>query len=257
MNILIVEDEDLAVEGLTLQLRRHDPVFKVVGAVDSVKSAVQWLTNNPFPDVAFFDIQLADGLSFEIFEQIKVTFPVVFTTAYDAYALRAFQVNSVDYLLKPVALEDLKRAFDKLQLLKGAPAQVSNTGLDLEMIRQMLTRSTPRYKTRFMVKVGDHLSAFTVEEIDYFWGENKTVWMRLKTGRKYVLDYTLEELEDLLNPELFYRLNRKYIVTFGAIKDVVAYSNSRLKVVLKDAADAEDILVSREKAEDFRIWLGK
>jgi two-component system LytT family response regulator len=262
MRIVIVEDEELAAEGLITQLKRVEPTAEVLVVLDSVKSALKWFAENPAPELAFFDIQLADGISFEIFERVSITCPVIFTTAYDAYALRAFQVNSIDYLLKPVDAAALKRAFEKLRLLAGAgeragarPAPAAAPSLDL--IRQLISRTTPKYKTRFMVKVGERLSAFTTDDIDCFWGENKVVWMRLKTGRKYMVDYTLEELEDMLDPEHFYRLNRKYLVTFGAIKEVIAYSNSRLKVILRDSPDPEDILVSREKAEDFRIWLGK
>ncbi len=257
MKVVIIEDEELAVEGLTTQLQRYDPSITVLAALDSIKTAVQWFQQNPAPHLAFFDIQLADGLSFEIFEQVKITCPVIFTTAYDAYSLRAFKVNSIDYLLKPVDLEALRHSFEKLALLRGAVVATQPASVDLDAIRQLLARTTPKYKTRFMVKIGDHLSAFGIEEIDYFFGENKIVWMRLKNGRKYVVDYTLEELEDLLEPAQFFRLNRKYIITFAAIKNVVAYTNSRLKVVLKEAPDSEDILISREKAEDFRVWLGK
>jgi len=253
MRIVIVEDEELAAEGLIIQLKRVEPTAEVLIVLDSVKSAIKWFAENPAPELAFFDIQLADGISFEIFERVSITCPVIFTTAYDAYALRAFQVNSIDYLLKPLDAVALKRAFEKLRLLAAAPAGAPA----LDLIRQLISRTTPKYKTRFMVKVGERLSAFTTDDIDCFWGENKVVWMRLKTGRKYMVDYTLEELEDMLDPEHFYRLNRKYLVTFGAIKEVIAYSNSRLKVILRELPDPEDILVSREKAEDFRVWLGK
>jgi len=256
MKIVIVEDEYLAAEGLITQLRRYNASAEISAVLDSVKTAVRWFHEHPMPDIAFFDIQLADGLSFDIFEQVKITCPLVFTTAYDAYSLRAFKVNSIDYLLKPVELEALKGAFEKLDLLRGSGSALQAV-LDPDLLRRMLARAVPAYKTRFMVKIGDHLSTFAAEEIDFFFGENKIVWMRLKNGRKYMVDYTLEELEDLLDPGQFFRLNRKFFATFGAIKNVVAYTNSRLKVLLKDPPDAEDVLVSREKAEDFRVWLGK
>ena len=256
MNVIIIEDEDLATDTLIRQLRKLDTPLEIVAKLDSIKATVAWLREHPAPDLAFFDIQLADGLSFEIFEQVNIAFPVIFVTAYDAYALRAFKVNSIDYLLKPVELDALTNAFDKLRLLQK-PTAVAHATIDLAMIQQMLARTTPKYKTRFMVKIGEKLAAFTTEEVEYFFGENKTVWMRLKTGRKYVVDYTLEDLEDLLNPEQFFRLNRKYIATFESIQETVAYTNSRLKVKLQNPVDTEDILISREKAEDFRVWLGK
>jgi DNA-binding LytR/AlgR family response regulator len=254
MKVLIIEDEVLAAEGLIAQINRFDPNIQVIEVLDSVQSAVQWFQTHELPDVVFMDIHLADGLSFEIFEQIQVACPVIFTTAYDAYALRAFKVNSIDYLLKPVGEEELKKSFEKLRHLQGAGNQ---PGMDLHLLRQMLLQHTPAYKTRFMVKVGDKLATYSSAEIDFFWGEHKVVWMRLQNGRKYMIDYTLEELEEMLDPTQFFRLNRSFIATYNAIKEVLAYSNSRLKVVLKEAPDKEDILISREKAEAFRIWLGK
>lgn len=252
MHVIIVEDEELAAWGLLSKLPRVDPAIEVVATLDSVKSAVAWLENNPMPELAFFDIQLADGLSFEIFDRVKVTCPVIFTTAYDAYALKAFKVNSVDYLLKPVSQEDLGQALSKLRQLRGAPQ------MNADLIRQMMETLRPdKAKNRFMVKIGDRLSSIDAQEIDFFFGENKTVWLRHRNGRKYVVDYTLEQLEDLLNPERFFRLNRQYIASLDAIQDTVSYSNSRLKITLKEPLGDEDILVSREKVEAFKEWLGK
>ena len=253
MRVIIIEDEDLATWGLLSKLPRVDPTIEVVATLDSVKTAVAWFGANPMPDLAFFDIQLADGLSFEIFDQVRVTCPVIFTTAYDAYALKAFKVNSVDYLLKPVSQEDLAQALSKLRQLRAAAPPI-----DVNVIRQMMQAIQPaQYKNRFMVKIGDHLSSIEASEIDFFFGENKVVWLRHQNGRKYVVDYTLEQLEDMLDPLRFFRLNRQYIASLSAIKDTVAYSNSRLKVTLKDPLDSHDILISREKVEGFKAWLGK
>ena len=252
MSTIIIEDEDLAAWGLISKLKHLNPGIEILATLDTVKAAVQWFRENPAPDLAFFDIQLADGLSFEIFEQAKVPCPIIFTTAYDAYALRAFKVNSVDYLLKPVNLEDLARALSKLQELR------SPTALDSDTIRQMMQLLKPRqYKTRVMVKVGDHLLVIAAEEIDFFFGENKIVWLRHRNGRKYPVDYTLEQLEDILDPQHFFRLNRQYIASIGVIRDVVTYSNSRLKVTLREPLGAEDILVCGETVEFFKDWLGK
>lgn len=252
MTVLIIEDEDLAVWGLISKLQRLDPAIEIVATLDTVKAAVAWFRQNPSPDLAFFDIQLADGLSFEIFEQVKVPCPIIFTTAYDAYALRAFKVNSVDYLLKPVSQEDLAQAFSKLRQLQGPAA------IDAGTIQQMMQMLNPRpFKTRFMVKIGDHLSAIAAEEIEFFFGENKIVWLRHRNGRKYPVDYKLEQLEEMLDPQHFFRLNRQYIASLGVIRDVVGYSNSRLKVTLREPMNTDDILVSREKVEAFKLWLGK
>lgn len=252
MRVLIIEDEDLAAWGLISKLQRLDPAIEVLATLDTVSAAVEWFRQNPAPDLAFFDVQLADGLSFEIFEQVKMACPIIFTTAYDAYALRAFKVNSVDYLLKPVDQDDLARAFSKLRQLRTPAA------LDPDTLHRMLETLKPRqFKNRFLVRIGDHLTAMDAAHIDFFYGENKLVWLRHQNGKKYPVDYTLEQLEDLLDPEQFFRLNRQYIVAIGAIKDVVTYSNSRLKVVLKDPLGKDDVLVSREKAEAFREWMGK
>lgn len=252
MRVLLVEDEDLAAWSLISKLQRLDPAIEVVATLDTVAATVAWLRQNPVPDLAFFDIQLADGLSFEIFEQAKVPCPIIFTTAYDAYALRAFKVNSVDYLLKPVDQDDLARAFSKLRQLQGPAA------LDADTVQQMVAMLQPRqYKNRFLVKIGDHLTAVAAAEADFFFGENKIVWLRHQNGRKYPVDYTLEQLEEMLDPERFFRLNRQYIATIGVIKDVVTYSNSRLKVLLKDPLGTDDVLVSRDKVDAFKNWLGK
>jgi DNA-binding LytR/AlgR family response regulator len=262
MKIIIIEDEDLAAEGLSISLKKVDKTIEIIAILDSVKTAVDWFQNNPAPDLAFFDIQLADGVSFEIFEKTAVKCPVIFTTAYDEYALRAFKVNSIDYLLKPVSVLDLKSAFEKWQLLKGnteSPPPQSFDDSAMRQMMQMMTQriTTPQYKTRFMVKIGEHLQAFAVEDIEYFYGENKTVWLRHRNGRKYVIDYTLEQLEDMLDPMRYFRINRKYIPSIEAITNVTSYSNSRLKIQLKEPPDKEDILISREKVETFKNWLGK
>ena len=262
MKIIIIEDEELAAEGLIFNLKKVQADIEVLNVLDSVKTAAAWFQQNPAPDLAFFDIQLADGLSFEIFEKTPVNCPVIFTTAYDEYALRAFRVNSIDYLLKPIGTEELKRAFEKLRLLKGESVQEANPYLSADLIKQVMAIATqqvktPSYKTRFMVKIGEHLQTIAAEDIDYFMGENKTVWLYHKNGRKYIVDYTLDQLEDLLEPNHFFRLNRQFITTIGAIKDAIAYSNSRLKIILQNPPNKEEILISREKVENFKNWLGK
>jgi DNA-binding LytR/AlgR family response regulator len=265
MKVIIVEDEELAAEGLTISLKRVDKTIEVLAVLDSVKTAVVWFQNNPMPDLAFFDIQLADGMSFEIFEKTAVKCPVIFTTAYDEYALRAFKVNSIDYLLKPISVSDLSQAFEKWRLIKGETTSNSvhtSPQFDdaaMRHIMQLMTQrvTTPQYKTRFMVKIGEHLQAITVADIDYFYGENKTVWLRHRNGRKYVVDYTLDQLEDILDPMRYFRINRKYIPSIESITNVTTYSNSRLKIQIKEPPDKDDILISREKVEGFKNWLGK
>jgi DNA-binding LytR/AlgR family response regulator len=260
MKIIIIEDEELAAEGLIIKLKKVNPDIEILDVLDSVKTAVTWFQNNAMPDLAFFDIQLADGLSFEIFDKTAVNCPVIFTTAYDEYALRAFRVNSIDYLLKPVNIEDLTRAFDKYRLLKGneAPPQYLNPDV-IKQVMALATQQvkTPTYKTRFMVKIGEHLQTMPVEDIEFFMGENKIVWLCHKNGRKYVVDYTLDVLEDVLDPNRYFRINRQFIVAISSIKDVIAYTNSRLKIILHAPPNKEDIIMSREKVEAFKEWMGK
>jgi DNA-binding LytR/AlgR family response regulator len=265
MKAVIIEDEYLAAEGLELMLKRYDATITVVARLDSVKTSVEWFNKNPAPDIAFFDIQLADGLSFEIFEQAKVACPVIFTTAFNQYAIDAFKVNSIDYLLKPFGVDDIKKAFEKLKILRNeiptesalrrGDSPTPSTPDLATMQRLMLSLTQKQYKSRFMVKVGDHLSAINVEEVAYFYSENKITWLKHLNGRKYPIDYKLEELDTLLTPNRFFRLNRTFISAIDAIKDVISYSNSRLKVVLKDPPDKEDILISREKVQEFKGWL--
>jgi two-component system, LytTR family, response regulator len=264
MKAIIIEDEELAAEGLSISLKRVEADIEILAILDSVKTAVHWLKNNPAPDLAFLDIQLADGLSFEIFEQTPINCPVIFTTAYDEYALRAFRVNSIDYLLKPIGTDDLKRTFEKLRILKGETSSSSLPPqyLSQDLIKQVMAIATqqvktPQYKTRFMIKIGEHLQTFPVEDIDFLMGENKIVWLYHKNGRKYIVDYTLDQLEDLLEPSRFFRLNRQFIASIETIKDVISYSNSRLKIVFQNPPNKEDIIMSREKVEAFKSWLGK
>lgn len=258
MKVLIVEDEELAAEGLLQNLRRIEPKVEILAVLDSVREAVNWFSENSMPELAFFDIQLADGLSFSIFEECNITCPIIFTTAYDEYALRAFKVNSIDYLLKPFEVEDLRKALEKWRLLSGSTALQPDAEIMRLLMQQMSSQiRQPSYKTRFMVKTGDHLHSINSSEIDYLYSENKIVWLRQQNGRKYLIDYTLEQLEEMLDPQDFYRINRKYIVSIGAIKSVAAYTNSRLKVLLKEPPDKEEVLISREKVEAFKGWLGK
>ena len=264
MKIIIIEDEELAAEGLIISLKKVEKNIEILAVLDSVKTAVDWFLNNSAPDLAFFDIQLADGVSFEIFDKTSVKCPIIFTTAYDEYALRAFKVNSIDYLLKPVSVQDLSKAFEKWQNLKsvptnsslpkGTPSEQYFDDAAMRQMMQMMTQriTTQQYKTRFMVKIGEHLQTIPTDDIDYFMGENKTVWLYHKNGRKYVVDYTLDQLEDLLEPNHFFRLNRQFINSISSIKDVISYSNSRLKVILNNPPNKEDIIMSREKVEGFK-----
>jgi len=248
MNCLIVEDEKVAAERLSGLIKKIDPTIEITGIVQSVKNAVQWLNTHQAPDLIFMDIQLADGLSFEIFEQTIVKTPVIFTTAYDEYALKAFKVNSIDYLLKPVDLNELKNAIDKFKennLPKEIPAQVFDN---------ILHSLTKNYKNKFVIKVGEHIKVFTTEDVQCFYSIVKNTFLQNNSGRDYGISYSLDQLEDLLDPARFFRINRKFIVSFSAISDIISFSNSRLQVKL-NSNKSDDLIVSREKVQDFKKWL--
>jgi DNA-binding LytR/AlgR family response regulator len=280
---LLVEDEPLAARRLAGLLQKQAVPFEILGPAESVAQAVALLQAGPAPDVLFLDIHLADGLSFELFELVTVTCPVIFTTAYDQYALRAFKVNSVDYLLKPIDEEELRAAVAKLrQRLPAAPtadfgtkSSVSSTketvenvpaapvldAATLAALLQQLRQPAPvaSYKTQFVVRVGEHLKVVPVEQVAYFFSLEKTTLLQSTDGRKYVVDYSMEQLESLLDPARFFRLNRAYLAQQAAIHDIIHYTNSRLQTVLKPAPPESEgpILVSREKVSVFKNWLDR
>lgn len=252
MNVLIIEDEPLAVQRLETLVADIYPGVSILGRIDSVKKAVQWFSTNAMPDLVLMDIQLADGISFQIFEQCEVHAPVIFTTAYDEYALKAFKVNSIDYILKPVDRSDLANALKKLESLKGVQPQ-QQLMQNISQAMQMLTR---KYKERFVIKVGEHLRTIETKSVLYFFSQEKATFCHTTDNRNYVLDYTLEQLETLVDPADYFRANRKYLVRGDSIQDIISYTNSRLRLVLRDSPD-NDIIVARERVQDFRLWLDR
>ncbi|GAA4011248.1 LytTR family DNA-binding domain-containing protein [Hymenobacter fastidiosus] len=257
MIAFVIEDEPLAARRLTDLLRRQNPPVEVRATADSVEAAVVLLQTAPTPpDVLFLDIHLSDGLSFELFEKADVRCPVIFTTAYDAYALRAFKVNSIDYLLKPIDEEELQAALHKLRALRGTTAPPT-PAFDPALLAQVLQQLQPsgQYKKQFVVKVGEHLKVIPVENISYFFSLEKATFLQTRENRRFVIDQTLEQLEKLLDPRRFFRLNRAYFVHQDSIQDIIHYTNSRLKTVLLPAGPEGDVLVSRERVPAFRAWL--
>lgn len=251
MHALIIEDEKPAARLLQRKLLRLG--IEAETLLHSVQESVQWFKNNPHPDVIFLDIQLSDGLSFEIFEQVQINSAVIFTTAYDEYALRAFKLNSIDYLLKPIDEEDLEHAVNKY---KQGRAQTQTPVFDVHTIRQLFAQPNEVvYKNRFSVKVGEHIKIIPTEEVELFYSEHKGTYIHTFEGRSYVLDYTLEILEKELDPQKFFRVSRKFIISLNAIKDIVVYSNSRLKLTLKTYKE-DEVIVSRERVQAFKTWLG-
>jgi DNA-binding LytR/AlgR family response regulator len=249
MNIIIIEDEKPAAR--LLQRKVEQLGFKITKMLHSVEESIAWFSANPHPDLIFLDIQLSDGLSFEIFEKIKIESAVIFTTAYDEYALRAFKLNSIDYLLKPIDEDELKVAIDKFQIQLSRKEPLS---LNFEQIRSMFAPTEKVYKSRFTVKIGLQLKIITIDEIECFFSENKGTYIHTFDNRNYLIDTPLEILEDELNPKKWFRISRKFLVPIASVKEIVVYSNSRLKIILPTYKE-EDVIVSREKVVEFKNWM--
>jgi two-component system LytT family response regulator len=252
MKVLIIEDEIPAAEKLERYLLKYDATTTVAAILDTVESAVAWLRDRQNEvDLIFMDIQLKDGLSFQIFQQVTVKKPVIFTTAFNEFALDAFKVSSIDYLLKPITFTDLSAALKKLESLREQLHQPKDQPERMQALVANL--KTKEYKTRFMVKLGEHIRSITTDQIALFYADGRDVYLVTTQTRKFIIDYTLESLEDILDPKIFFRLNRTFILNINAIKDVLVYSNSRLKITLVQDFDKE-IIVSREKVGDFKEW---
>lgn len=251
MNIIIIEDEKPAARLLQRKVEKLG--LQVNQMLHSVEESIHWFNTNPHPDLIFLDIQLSDGLSFEIFETLDIKSAVIFTTAYDEYALRAFKLNSIDYLLKPIDADDLETAINKF---KARNESVPNFSLDFEMIKKMLVNPIDRnYKKRFTIKMGQQLKMINIEEVECFYSENKGTYLHTIDNRDYLLDNTLEQLETELDPNDFYRVSRKFIIPMKGIKEIQIHSNSRLKVILS-TYKADEVIVARERVNDFKVWLG-
>ncbi len=250
MKVLIIEDEKPAARRLQRMLDRQN--VAVDQMLHSVGEAVEWFSNNEHPDLIFLDIQLSDGLSFEIFDEVEVKSAVIFTTAFDEYALQAFKLNSIDYLLKPIDEEELEAAVNKF---KERVPKAQNLQLNFDDIKKLLTNPVEReYKKRFTTKIGQHIKMIPVDEIECFYSENKGTYAHTVEGRNYLLDTTLEQLEEELSPEVFFRINRKFYVSINCIKDIISYTNSRLQLKLNSYKE-EDVIVARERVRDFKLWL--
>jgi two-component system, LytTR family, response regulator LytT len=254
MNIFIIEDEDLAVKKLVKILESLKRSIVVVGTADSIVASVEWLENNPAPDLILMDIELADGQSFEIFNQVEVKSPVIFTTSYDEYALKAFKVNSVDYLLKPIQQEELLAALDKFVKTQGQSKSEINLESLIESLHEKLQPKA--YRKRFLVKHANKLLSVEVEEIAYFYSDGRVNFFKTKDNKRIIVDYTLDELENMLDPEQFFRISRSFFVSIPAVDKIDEYFGNRLLLGLKPSSDKE-ALVSREKVSEFKRWMGK
>ena len=250
MKVIIIEDEKPSARRLQRMLAKLDVSAETM--LHSVEESIAWFQKKEHPDLIFLDIQLSDGLSFEIFETVEIKSAVIFTTAYDEYALQAFKLNSIDYLLKPIDEDDLVKAVSKYK--ERVPNKQSVT-LDFNDIKKLLVNPIEReYKKRFSVKVGQHLKLINIDDIECFYSENKGTYLYTTEGRNYLLDTTLEQLENELEPQCFFRINRKFFVNIHAIKDMVSYTNSRLQIKLNTYKE-QDVIVARERVKDFKMWL--
>ena len=247
MKLLLIEDEDAAMRRLEKILMEANPAIEIVQRLDSVEASVQWLRSHPQPDLIFMDIHLADGSSFEIFEHVPVRCPVVFTTAYDEYALKAFKVNAIDYLMKPIKAAEVEAALVKYKNFHQTPDYQG-------LLSRIQTPETPLLR-RILVKLGQSIRLVEMDDIAYFYTRDKISFLVTKsTHKRYPIDYPLDKLEHMLDNKVFYRINRQFIINISAIKEMHPYSKSRIKVDLEPAADAETI-VSTERASDFKQWL--
>jgi two-component system response regulator LytT len=249
MTILIIEDETLAAEKIKDTLLAIDPSFQISAIVKSVESATDWLMNNKHPDLILSDIQLLDGLSFEIFHKVKVEVPVIFTTAYDQYAIRAFEVNSIDYLLKPVQQEKLEASLQKLKSRKGNAPNIA-----YDEVLKLLRPNQAEYKSRFMVRIGQRIQAIPVEKIAYFFSESKLTYIVTDENRRYPFDLPLDEIDVQLNPKTFFKINRQYIISFSSIAEIHPYFKGRIKLKLTPD-QPDEIIVSSERSPEFKKWL--
>jgi len=250
MRVLIVEDEQLAAQKLTRTLASLDEQIELLDIVASVEEASNWLNTHSHPDLIFMDIQLEDGVCFEIFENCSIKTPVIFTTAYDAYMLKAFKVNSVDYLLKPIAAEELKKAIEKYRLVHAYKP-------DLAKLEAVLNQLQPKQKERFLIKIGEYYKSIEIAAINCFYIKERCNFIHVGQGKNYALDYSLDKVEQLVDSRMFFRVNRNMLVNFAAIERILAYSSSRLKLTLANWNSDEEILVSRERVSEFKKWMDR
>lgn len=252
MKILIVEDEPHAQKELVRIVKKVIPDAEIVDYIDSIEEGIEWFEENVHPDLVFMDIQLSDGLSFEILEKVSIESPIIFTTAFDQYAIRAFDHHSVDYLLKPIEEADLKKAIDKLNFF--TERKKSSDSLPIDEIKHLLTGKSNNFKKRFLIKRGDTISYIKSEDIAFFKSSSENTYLITYEKKQYVIDFTLEELQKSLDPSMFFRATRKYILNINSIEKVSKYFNNRLMVSLSPQVD-DKIIVSRAKVNAFLNWM--
>lgn len=251
MNVLIIEDEPAIARRTQKLLLEIEPSIQVTGILGSIESSVTWLREHTEPDLILMDIHLSDGSSFEIFREVQVNCPVIFATAYDQYAIQAFRVNSIDYLLKPINKEDLAESLKKFHRLRSANQQPS---LDYSMIAQMIGNLKSEYMKRMVIRFGDVIKAVEIKDVAYFYTDEKIVFAVMEDKKSYPVDFTLDQLEKKLDPERFFRINRKFLISFESITKMISYSKSRVKISLNPPTEIE-VISSTERSGDFKEWL--
>jgi DNA-binding LytR/AlgR family response regulator len=254
LKVVIIEDETFAALRLKKMIKEFNPEIEILAELESVAESVKWFRANPEPDLIFLDIHLEDDLSFSIFEQVNISSPIIFTTAFDEYAIKAFKMKSIDYLLKPIVHEELAAALKKYNQFRG----LGRNSFDLESLYELLSTTEKKYRERFSISVGTKIKMIEVSKIAYFYVLDKGVYLRTIQGQSYNVDFTLDKLEEMLNPDSFFRINRKYLVNIISIENMVAYSRGRVKIELKPQADNEfDAIVSIDRSPAFKLWINK
>ncbi len=255
MKVLIIEDEAPAFRKLQKNLEEIDAGIEIVDVIDSVDDSIKWLNNHSHPDLIFMDIQLSDGLSFEIFEKVEITKPIIFTTAFDEYILKAFKVNSIDYLLKPIKKDDLEASLNKYKKIKEEFSERGNNQIDIQSVLEHVNAATKKFKKRLLSRHGDKLISINTDDCISFHIHNGVIYATTFENKKYILDGTLDDLQNELDPELFYRANRQYLIHYTGIDTVSKYFKGKLLIELKCQSE-DQIIVSAEKSSDFKHWFG-
>jgi DNA-binding LytR/AlgR family response regulator len=251
VNVLIIEDEQPAAQRLERMLAEVAPDFIITSRCDSIESSILFFSNSPMPDLVFLDIQLGDGLSFEIFKKVNITSPIIFTTAYDEFALKAFELNSIDYILKPIEKEKLAKSIDKFRKIHA-----SSSIIEHKLLESILDTNKHKFKQRFIVYCGEHIVAINVDEIAYFSSMEKSTFIFTTHSKMYSIDYSLDKLEKLLNQDVFFRANRNFIIAYSSISKIYSLSKSRIKIEVIPAFES-DILISASRTHDFKLWLDR
>ena len=253
MRILLLEDEDIAAEHLLSILKKARPDWEYLGVIKSVKEGVRWFEKNDQPDLVFSDIQLRDGLSFDIFQQVGITSPIIFTTAYDEYAIRAFEVTSIDYLLKPIREEKVLEALNKMESLSKL-ASKEGGGIDMDQLLSVINSRADQYKSRFLVKGPNKIVSIKEDQIAYFHSKNKLTYLVAHDSSRFPVDYSLDELDHILNPKDFFRVNRAFIIRIDSAQEIKPYFKGRLRIHLNPDPE-EEVILSNEKSSQFKAWL--